>query len=208
MRFQLFLPRDYGAVPEKRWPLILFLHGAGERGDDVEKVKVHGPPKIAERTPDFPFIVVSPQCPSGETWNDEALEALLDHALANWAIDAHRVYLTGLSMGGYGAWSLAQACPERFAAVVPICGGGSAARANLYGDSPRGKALRELPFWAFHGEKDDVVPPRESERMVEALRKLGCDVRYTVVPGVGHDAWVKAYDDPKLYTWLLAHARN
>ncbi|MEO6709421.1 MAG: alpha/beta hydrolase-fold protein [Planctomycetota bacterium] len=207
MRFQLFLPRGYGKKPARRWPLILFLHGAGERGYDIELVKVHGPPKVAERAADFPFVVVSPQCPLGETWNNDRLQELLDHVLVTWDVDEQRVYLTGLSMGGYGAWSLAQECPERFAAVVPICGGGTPIQAWLYGDSAKGRALRGLPFWAFHGASDPVVDPSESLRMVEALRGIGCDVKYTVYPGVGHDSWVKAYDDPELYAWLLSHKR-
>jgi len=207
VRFQLFLPREYGVDPARRWPTILFLHGAGERGDDLELVKVHGPPRIAEQDPDFPFIVVSPQCPRDSTWSDEHLNALLDHVLANWAVDEDRVILTGLSMGGFGAWSLAQAAPERFAAVVPICGGGSAIRARLYGDSPKGRALRRLPFWVFHGEQDPVVAPAESVRMVEALRAVGCAVELTLYPGVGHDSWVKAYDTPELYAWMLAQSR-
>ncbi len=208
VHFQLFLPRDYGIDPAKRWPLILFLHGADERGDDIEKVKVHGPPKVAMTRADFPFIVVSPQCPSGETWSNDVLNGLLDHVLDTWAVDKQRVYLTGLSMGGYGSWSLAQESPERFAAVVPICGGGSPIQARLYGDSPKGKALRALPFWAFHGEADNVVAPSESLHMVEALRAINCEVKYTTYPGVGHDAWVKAYDDDTLYEWLLSHERT
>ena len=207
VHFLLFLPRDYGVDPAKRWPMILFLHGAGERGDDLELVKKHGPPKIVEKMPDFPFIVVSPQCPSDESWSNEVLNALLDHALASWAVDPQRVYLTGLSMGGYGSWSLAQESPERFAAVVPICGGGTPVQARVYGDSPKGKALQALPFWAFHGARDPIVDPSESARMVEALRTIGCEVKYTIYPEAGHDSWVQAYDDPELYAWLLSHNR-
>ena len=128
--------------------------------------------------------------------------------MTNWHVDPNRVYLTGLSMGGFGAWSLAQEYPERFAAVVPICGGGTAIRASMYGDSPKGRALRALPFWAFHGANDPVVDQSNSLRMVEALRDFGCAVKYTVYPDVGHDAWVRAYNDDALYTWLLAHART
>lgn len=208
MRFQLFLPREYGLDPTRRWPTILFLHGAGERGQDIAAVKVHGPPKVAEREADFPFIVVSPQCPSGAAWRDEELNALLDHVLATWTVDPDRVYLTGLSMGGFGAWSLAQASPQRFAAVVPICGGGSAIRARLMDNGETARALRALPFWAFHGAKDTVVEPAESQRMVAALREFGCDVRFTIDPDAGHDAWTKAYDDPALYAWMLAQVRG
>ena len=186
---------------------LLFLHGAGERGQDLSLVKRHGPPKLVEGDPRFPFVVVSPQCPAGETWSDELLVALLDHVLAEVRVDPSRVYLTGLSMGGFGAWSLAQHAPERFAAVVPICGGGSWERALLYGDSPRGEALRTLPFRAIHGARDPVVPLAESQRMVDALRACGCEVELSVDPEAGHDSWSKAYADPQLYAWLLAHSR-
>jgi predicted peptidase len=208
VRFQLQLPQEYGRDPKRLWPTILFLHGAGERGDQIEKVKVHGPPKIAASDADFPFIVVSPQCPNNASWSDDSLNLLLDHVLANWAVDPDRVYLTGLSMGGFGAWSLAQESPQRFAAVVPICGGGTAIRAWLYGDSEKGRALRRLPFWAFHGAKDTVVPPAESQRMVDALRGVGCEVRLTIDPEAGHDSWTKAYADPELYAWMLTAVRG
>lgn len=207
-RYLLFLPEEYGADKARRWPLILFLHGAGERGEDLSLVKRHGPPKLVEGDPSFPFVVVSPQCPADETWSDEVLVALLDHVLAEVRVDPRRVYLTGLSMGGFGAWSLAQHAPERFAAVVPICGGGSFERALLYGDSPRGRALRKLPFRAIHGARDPVVPLAESQRMVDALRTLGCLVELSVDPEAGHDSWSKAYADPLLYAWLLAHSRS
>jgi predicted peptidase len=207
-RYLLFLPRGYEVVDERRWPLILFLHGVGERGSDLELVKRHGPPKLAPLDPDFPFVVVSPQCPAGETWSNETLDALLDHVIDVFRIDERRVYLTGLSMGGYGAWSLAQEHPERFAAVVPICGGGSLGPALLDGDTSKGLALKKVAFWAIHGARDPVVQPSESERMVDALRAFGCEVKLTIVPGAGHDVWTEAYDDPELYRWLSAHARE
>jgi predicted peptidase len=209
LRYLLFLPRDYDAASEKRWPTILFLHGSGERGDDLELVKVHGPPKIVASKPDFPFIVVSPQCPSGRSWNNDELNALLDDVIERCAVDTNRVYLTGLSMGGFGAWDLALANPERFAAVVPICGGGEPMTAFGYAsDSQKARDLKALPFWAFHGAKDTTVAPAQSEAMVNALRKLGCQVEYTVYPDAEHDAWTRTYDDPKLYEWFLAHERK
>src|SRR5882724_795246 len=122
--YLLFLPRGYEAKSEKRWPLILFLHGAGERGTNVWKVATHGPPKNVTAKPEFPFIVVSPQCPGGELWSNDALLALLDEIVRKHAVDTKRIYLTGLSMGGYGTWRLGLTHPEKFAAIVPICGGG------------------------------------------------------------------------------------
>jgi len=134
--------------------------------------------------------------------------ALLDELLANHRVDPERVYLTGLSMGGYGTWSLALAAPERFAAVVPICGGGDPIKL-LLADPRRAQALKSLPIWAFHGAKDPVVKLEESERMVDALKRFGCsEVQLTVYPEAGHDAWTQTYENPKLYDWLLAHRRT
>ncbi len=199
VQYWLFLPQDYRRNGDQKWPLILFLHGAGERGTDLELVKKHGPPKILEQRRDFPFIVVSPQCPRGEFWSDDALLALLDQVLAQHAVDRKRVYLTGLSMGGYGTWSLAARAPERFAAIAPICGGGM----TIWG-----RRLRNTPVWVFHGAQDPLVPLEESERMVEALRRAGNEqVRLMVYPDAGHDSWTETYDNEQLYQWFLSHSR-
>ncbi len=206
--YLLFLPRAYDETAEKRWPLILFLHGAGERGTNIWLVAKHGPPKLVTAKPELPFIIASPQCPSGQTWSNDTVLALLDELLAKHRIDPERVYLTGLSMGGYGTWSLAAAAPERFAAVVPICGGGDPIKL-LLADPRRAEALKNLPVWAFHGAKDPVVKLEESERMVDALKRFGCrEVQLTVYPEAGHDAWTETYENPKLYAWLLAHRRT
>jgi predicted peptidase len=208
LRYLLFLPQNYQATSAQKWPLILFLHGAGERGTNLTNVAVHGPPKFVPNQPDFPFIVASPQCPSGEVWSDEALSALLDDLLARYNVDATRVYLTGLSMGGYGTWSLATKMPSRFAAVAPICGGGETIRVLLPGRGQEA-ALKSLGVWAFHGGKDTVVPLDESERMVAAFKKAGCkDVQLTVYPDAGHDSWSETYKNPKLYEWFLMHQRR
>jgi predicted peptidase len=206
LKYLLFLPKGYELDSSKRWPLILFLHGIGERGEDPWKVKAHGPPKVAEQMADFPFIVASPQCPDGRWWSNEELSALLDEVIAKRQVDPDRIYLTGLSMGGFGAWSLALTSPERFAAVAPICGGGTwqAARAL---DEKRAAALKSLPFWVFHGDKDTSIPPEESEHMVKGLREFGCEVRFSVYPGVGHDSWTETYNNPELYGWFLKHSR-
>ena len=210
--YLLFLPKDYRASARKKWPLILFLHGAGERGDDLALVAKHGPPKIATEQPDFPFIIVSPQCPDGLVWDDVPLLALLDHVTGTHRVDARRVYLTGVSMGGFGAWHLAFQHPERFAAVVPICGGDATVRLRLadfsVADCARLPALRSLGIWAFHGGRDDVVPLDESARLVELLRELRVkDLHFTIYPEAGHDAWTETYANPKLYEWLLKHRR-
>ena len=205
-QYLLFLPKDYDAKDPKRWPLILFLHGAGERGTNISKVAVHGPPKLVKEEPDFPFVVVSPQCPNGERWSNEVLLALLDEVTAKLRIDEKRIYLTGLSMGGFGTWSLGLSNPERFAAIAPICGGGDSLPI-LLPDPKKARALKSLPVWAFHGGKDEVVRPAESERMVEALKKIGNEAKLTIYPEAGHDSWTATYANPELYSWLLKQRR-
>ncbi len=195
--YLLSLPADYDKS-SRRWPLVLFLHGAGESGSDLSKVKTHGPPKIVEAKGPFPFILVSPQCP-GRGWNVDTLNGLLDAVMKEYRVDENRVYLTGLSMGGYGTWALAAAHPERFAAIAPICGGGNPA------DAPK---LAKLPMWVFHGAKDPVVPLKRSEEMVEAVKAAGGDPKFTVYPEAGHDSWTATYDNPEFYTWLLAQKRR
>jgi len=201
--YLLFLPQEYGQDPAKRWPLILFLHGAGERGNNLNKVKKHGIPKIVETKPDFPFITVSPQCPKESWWpmELESLVALLDDVTTRYAVDPKRIYLTGLSMGGYGTWHLALLLPERFAAIVPICGG-------LHGPAQLVEKLKHLPIWVFHGARDRIVPLEESTRLVKVLRNCGGNVRLTIYPNAGHDAWTRTYENPELYEWLLAHSRK
>jgi predicted peptidase len=208
LRSLLHLPKDYLPVSGKRWPLLCFLHGAGERGADLALVAKHGPPKLAAGKMEFPFILVSPQCPAGQIWDDVVLLAFLDHIIATFGIDPHRVYLTGLSMGGYGTWSLGLKHPERFAAMAPVCGGGSCADL-LLANPGRSRALRSLGVWAFHGAKDTVVPPVESKVMVAALKKAGCrDVALTLYPRAGHDSYTETYNNPKLYEWFLSHRRR
>jgi predicted peptidase len=207
VKYLLFLPAGCAARSRRRWPLLLFLHGADERGADLRLVAKHGPPRLAAHRPEFPFIVVSPQCPARHTWDTAALLALLDHVLKKFPVDRRRVYLTGISMGGYGVWNLAVAEPQRFAAIAPICGGGDVLPIYL-APPAKERALRALPVWAFHGGRDDVVPVSESERMIGALRGIGAtDARLTIIPDAGHDAWTETYDNPKLFEWLLARAR-
>ena len=199
LNYLSFLPKSYSAKGAGV-PLILFLHGSGERGTDLEKVKAWGPPAIAEKDRDLPFLVIAPQLADGESWHALALKGLLDQVLANYNVDRRRVYLTGLSLGGYGAWDLASRYPDYFAAVAPICGGGVA---RLVGN------MREVPTWVFHGKLDDAVPEAESARMVAALQGAGGDVRYTVLPEGGHiDAWVHAYDKAGLFEWFMQHAKK
>lgn len=207
VRYLLFLPRDYDPKRRTRWPLLLFLHGAGERGSDLSKVAVHGPPKVVERQPDFPFILVSPQCEAGQIWSNEVLMPLIDEVMGKHRVHPGRVYLTGLSMGGYGVWNLALSYPERFAAVAPICGGADVLKI-LLADPKKLRALRSLGVWAFHGAKDPVVPVDESERVIRALRQAGNQARLTIYPEAAHDSWTETYDNPEVYRWLLSHQRK
>lgn len=206
--YLLFLPKGYEARGDKRWPLMLFLHGAGERGSDLKKVAANGPPKLVKYRPDFPFILVSPQCPTNQTWSDETLLALLDQVIKKHKVDTNRVYLTGLSMGGYGTWSLGVKYPERFAAIAPICGGGETINV-LLSSRAKSAALKSLGVWAFHGAKDPVVKLEESERMVAALKRAGVkEVELTVYPEAQHDSWTETYANEKLFDWFLQHSRK
>ena len=202
----VFTPASYDPNSETRWPLILFLHGSGERGTNLNLVSIHGPPKVVKDNPNFPFIVVSPQCPSGQIWSDATLLALLDEVIAHYRVDTTRVYLTGLSMGGYGTWSLGLSHPERFAALAPICGGGNLIDVLL--PAPKNaRILKNLPIWAFHGAKDTVVKPDESQRMIDALHRIGNSARLTIYPEAGHDSWTDTYNNQELYDWFLQQNR-
>jgi predicted peptidase len=198
--YLLYLPPGYAAEGAPK-ALVLFLHGAGERGRDLEKLKENGPPKLIALGKAFDAIVVSPQCPEGSFWTEhtETLARLLDDLEARYNVDPRRIYVTGLSMGGYGTWDLLIAQPERFAAAIPICGGGRRIRA---------RALVDLPIWVFHGDADPLVPLAESIDMFDAIRRAGgTQVRLTVLPATGHDSWTAAYDDPAVWDWLFAQRR-
>jgi predicted peptidase len=197
MKYLLYLPKDYEQKPS--WPLMLFLHGSGGRGDDLTLVKKSGPPKLIEAGKEFPFIVVSPQCPKDRRWEPVELSALLDEISEKHKVDQDRIYVTGLSMGGFGTWSLAAYQPNRFAALVPICGGGEPITAKLFACAP---------VWVFHGAKDTTVPLKRSEEMVEALKKQGGDPKFTVYPEAKHDSWTETYANPQLYEWLLQQKRT
>lgn len=196
--FQLHVPPGGLAKGTALQPLMIFLHGSGERGDNLDLVKVHGPSKIADRDPKFPFILVSPQLPADQDWDLARLNALLAWALKTLPADPTRVTLTGLSRGGHATWRWAAAEPWRFAAVAPVAGTGQPADAC---------SLKDLPVWAFHGDRDDVVVPEGSFAMVRALRACGGSPRLTIYPDLGHNAWDPAYDDPALYLWLLEQRR-
>jgi predicted peptidase len=202
VRYWLFLPQDYEAqISSGGAPLLLFLHGAGERGnepDEFAKVKVHGPPKLLA-TPEFaakfPCVTVSPQCKNGVTWSPAQLMLLLDHIEKNYKIDRDRIYVTGLSMGGFGTWMCLHESPKRFAAAAPICGGANPEWAEK---------LTSIPIWVFHGDKDPLVTLDRSKRIVEAVKKTGGKkILFTVYEGIGHDSWTQTYNNQLVFDWML-----
>lgn len=192
--FLLYLPKGY--EQQQKWPLVLFLHGAGERGDDLSQVKKHGPPKLIEKGKDFPFIVVSPQCPKGTWWVTEDVVALMKHIMQIHNVDKNRVYITGLSMGGRGTWQVAGAMADEVAAIAPICGPS---------DVSVVEKIAHLPIWVFHGAKDSVVKISNSEEMVKLLKEKGNEAKFTIYPEANHDSWTETYDNEELYQWLLSH---
>ena len=199
INYLLYLPSGYEKTNKEGFPLILFLHGGGESGNNIELVKKNGIPNLIEAGEDIPFIVLSPQNPhEKKLWDDFALKALLDKIIKKYNVDEKRIYLTGLSRGGYGAWRMAVQYPEVFAAVAPVCGATPVPYAGWISD---------IPFWVFHGAKDTVIPISESENMVIALKSLGASVIFTIYPDAGHDSWTETYKNPKLYEWFLSHSK-
>lgn len=199
--YLLFTPASYRSGGRQRAPLMIFLHGSGERGSDLRRVAIHGPPSIAASEVGFPYVTVSPQLEADGDWDVARLEATLAHARTLVRVDPRRMVLTGLSLGGHASWRWATAHPGLFAAVVPIAG---------RGDSATACALRSTPVWAFHGQDDSVVPATGSSAMIDAIRACGgaAEVRMTLYPGVGHDSWTRTYADPALYAWIEEQFRR
>lgn len=199
--YWLHLPPDY--TRKDSYPLILFLHGSDERGHDLNALRKASLPALAQQGDNFPFIALSPLCPNDSTWpmQRDGLLMLLDAIQRKYAVDPHRIYLTGLSMGGYGVWFLGSEHSERFAAVVPVCGGYD----EMLGYPERVCGLRYTPVWAFHGARDRAVPAAETRTMVRVLRRCGGNVKLTVYPRAGHDIWTRVYSNPALYGWMLSH---
>ena len=190
------IKKPEGFTPEKKYPVLLFLHGAGTRGSDINKLRENLFFKMTEPHA-LPFVIFAPLCEK-DTWFDvwEHLELLADEVINSPFADRERVYLMGASMGGYATWQLAMSMPESFAAIVPICGGG------MYWNAGR---LVNIPVWAFHGAKDPIVYMEESRKMVEAVNARGGRARLTVYPENGHDAWSDTYSNPEVFEWLLRH---
>lgn len=192
-KYIIQLPNNY-ELSNKSWPLLFFLHGAGERGNDLETLTTHGPPKIAHNGKEFPFLVLSPQCSKGQYWSNQILIKLLNDIFIEFRIDKSKVYLSGLSMGGFATWSLAINFPNVFAALMPVCGGGNPMKVVK---------IKDIPCWVFHGAKDNIVPIERSQEMVDAYQKLGTRVKFTVYPEAEHDSWTTTYQNDKLYAWML-----
>jgi predicted peptidase len=222
----LYLPQSYYQESARQWPFILFLHGSGEAGDDLRLLKQTGLPQLLEHKSDFPFIVVSPQLPAPPLTQDPAaqndvdaylnmwgwksqiwkLEMLLDFMQAHYRVDPDRLYLTGLSLGGFGAWAYALAYPEQFAAIIPIAGGYHAKDDELPEDLCE---LKDLPIWIFHGQLDEAVDYHRSLALAEGLEVCGAgEVQFTLDPDGVHDVWTEAYADPDLWEWLLAQEND
>lgn len=197
------LPADYH-TSGKTYPLVIFLHGAGERGngtDRLEAVRANGFPRYAKEGAEYPFVLISPQCPEENHWAGriDSLNLLLDHLLATMRVDPDRVCLTGLSMGGMGTWFWGFNNPERFASLIPVCG--TAAEWLTY-------TVVDMPIWAFHGSADGLISCYESIRLCNAVNAQGGHARLTIYPEVGHDSWVRAYQEPALIPWILAQRRR
>lgn len=217
-RYVVYVPANYDRT--RKWPVLLFLHGSGERGDDgLRQIEVGLGRAIRWSQERFPMIVVFPQAPANTRWlGDESRFAMaaLDRSIAEFHGDRDRVYLTGMSLGGYGTWHLALENPGRFAALAPVCGGiVKPEKAQNVLQSPLtieaadpyafvAGRLKDVPAWIFHGADDPLIPASESRRMHEELSKLGAEVRYTEYPRAGHNAWDPAYGDAKLWEWMLA----
>ena len=214
MDYLIWLPEGYGQDPDEVWPLILFLHGAGGGENDSKFVMSYGLPEVlysGDQPEGFSFIVVSPQAYRDVPWWEgdtlAIVNALLDEVMATYQVDPGRIYLTGLSMGGYGSWWLATAYPDRFAAMVSVSGSGYRTPTPL----PEGTVckLKDLPVWAIHGARDMVSDPVVNKLQVLSLAACGGEVEWTLYPEAGHgETYTRAYRDPEIYAWLLAHAKE
>ena len=195
--YLLYLPLGYAEAT--KWPLVVYLHGAGERGQDLNIVRQAGPPKHIQQGNHFGFILVSPQCPARSGWSPEIIVPLIEHISNTFSVDRDRVYLTGYSMGGFGVWQVACCDPDRFAAIVPLCGGGDVDQAGK---------LANVPIWVFHGDNDRVVPLASSRSMVDSVKRHGGHVKFTVYSGCGHSIQDMTYQNPQLWEWLIAQRRG
>jgi predicted peptidase len=194
INYLLYLPKQYHKHAKEGYPLILFLHGSGESGTDISRVKAHGLPAYLDTCKSFPAIVVSPQCTdSRQGWNRYMLYDLLHKMFSRYNVDTNRVYITGLSMGAKGCWDMLTYYPELFAAAVPVCG---------WGDDRMIRRAKNVAIRIYHGEEDDVVPASYSIKMYETLKSNNGNVELVIYPKTKHDAWTRTYQDKDMYSWL------
>ena len=192
--YLLYLPKDY-TTKNHTYPLVIYLHGGGQKGNDLNKLKAYGLPYQVDRGQEYPFIIASPQCPEDKYWSTEDwFDPLYTELLAKYRIDQRRVYVTGISMGGYGAWQVAVDYPEKFAAVVPLCGG--------LNDSSQVCRIKRIPVWTFHGTKDELISIDETEKLVRGLQACKGKVKFTKLENEGHSIQY-LYEKPEIYEWML-----
>lgn len=203
LNYLLFRAQNQRAVRDGKFPVIISLHGIGERGSDLRRLKAGGLPRILDGNNDFPFFVISPQCPANTEWyydrTDLLIRKLVEEVLARYPVDRRRVYITGYSMGGIGTWDMGIRHPNLFAAAAPIAARGE--------EGWEVCAMTEIPVWAFHGDRDEVVPLSAGQRMVDQFRNCGGEITFTIYSNTGHDAWTKTYSNPLLYEWFLSKSR-
>lgn len=201
--YLLYIPPAYLEKKNEKWPLIVMLHGSGERGCSPKHLSKFGPFQAAQRQRDFPFLVLGPVCPKGHWWSDAtttlSVMGLIDNIVSQYNVDPNRIYLTGFSMGGFGTWDYAIQFPRKFAAIAPICGGGNPYRVSR---------IRHLPVMVFHGKNDKKVPFWQAQQMALTLSKMGGNVKFMMYPNTGHYIWQKVYEKPSLYSWFLQHNRQ
>jgi predicted peptidase len=217
LNYRIYIPKDID--PEKRYPLVLFFHGAGERGNDNSRQLIHGAQDILAytKTSETPAIIIAPQCPEGQQWVNTPWSALshtmpakpsksmqlaidlLNESIKTLPMDKNQVYAAGLSMGGFGTWDIIQRYPDLFAAAIPVCGGGDIAQAPN---------LTKLPIWAFHGGADTTVKTVRSRDMIDAIKKAGGKPKYTEYEGVGHDAWSRTFSNDDVMNWMFSQKKK
>ncbi|RAJ24632.1 carboxylesterase family protein [Pedobacter cryoconitis] len=199
--YLLYLPKDY-VTTTKAYPLMIYLGGGSQRGTDLNKLKTFGPPNLIAKGQDFDFIIVSPQCPEGKTWTSEKwYDSLAIALIPKYRIDSNRIYVTGISIGGYGTWQAAMDYPDKFAAIIPLCGGiNDSDTANI-------SKIKHLPIWTFHGTADNMISIAQTERIYKKLKGLKSQIRFTTIKNGGHGIQY-LYEDPKIYQWMLKQRRS
>ena len=201
LKYYLYYPEEYDSEVDKEFGLLLFLHGGGESGGNLEEIKENGPPKLLVEGKQFPFLVLAPQNPHKKKWwNTEAVVQLLDSVVETNRVDKKRIYLTGLSRGGSAAWELSTQYPDKFAAMAVVCGMAPLPYAHWID--------RKMPIWVFHGDQDEVISVEESDKMVAKLKEMDYNVKYTRYKGVGHNSWSRAYTNDSLYKWFNQQKRD